>query len=162
MVAAAFVVYGLPTILIVATPEGADGFAFDPAERTWRLALPSIRVPEAQYTSINWTYRDRWSDHVAAGVSSASDGLRGRYSGSMVEDVLRVLLAGGVTVASLAQMIQRGTINPDESVVAIISGHGLKTLDAVLDIATVTATISPSLESAEAVLSKYQLVDAAR
>lgn len=95
-VAAAFVVYGLPTILIVATSEGADGFAFDPTERTWRLAFPSIRVPEAQYTSINWTYRDLWSDHVAAGVASASDGLRGRYSGSMVEDVLRVLLAGGV------------------------------------------------------------------
>src|SRR5690606_7397542 len=41
-------------------------------------------------------YRPRWPEHVAAAVDAASDGLGGRYSGSMVEDVLRVILAGGV------------------------------------------------------------------
>jgi fructose-1,6-bisphosphatase I len=94
--AAAFVVYGLPTVMILATPGAVDGFAFDPADCTWRLAFPGIRAPRATYTSINWTYRDRWSDRVARAVDHASDGLRGRYSGSMVEDILRVLFAGGV------------------------------------------------------------------
>jgi len=96
LVASAFTVYGLPSILVVATRDSVDGFAFNPEERSWRLAFPSIRLPEAQYTSINWTYRDRWPANVARGVEQASDGLRGRYSGSMVEDILRVLLAGGV------------------------------------------------------------------
>jgi len=68
--------------------------------------------------------------------------------------------AGGVTIASLRQMIRRGTINPDESIVAIISGHGLKTLDAVVDTATVTATISPSLAAAEDALRVHQMVAA--
>lgn len=68
--------------------------------------------------------------------------------------------AGGVTIASLRQLVQRGSINPNKSVVAIISGHGLKTLDAVADTATVTSTISPSLESAEAALGFSQLVAA--
>lgn len=68
--------------------------------------------------------------------------------------------AGGVTIASLRQMIRRGTINPDESIVAIISGHGLKTLDVIADTATVTATISPSLASAEDALRVHQLVAA--
>ena len=68
--------------------------------------------------------------------------------------------AGGVTIASLRQMIRRGTINPDESIVAIISGHGLKTLDAVVDTATVTATISPSLSAAEDALRVHQMVAA--
>jgi threonine synthase len=69
--------------------------------------------------------------------------------------------AGGVTIASLRQMVQRGSIDPNQPTVAIISGHGLKTLDAVVDIAKVTATISPSLQDAEAALKFHQLVEAA-
>ena len=69
--------------------------------------------------------------------------------------------AGGVTIASLRQMINRGTIDRNKSIVAIISGHGLKTLDAVVDTAVVTATIKPSLASAEEAIARYTL-EAAR
>ena len=65
--------------------------------------------------------------------------------------------AGGVTIASLRQMINRGTIDPNKSIVAIISGHGLKTLDAVVDTAVVTATIKPSLAAAEEAIARYTL-----
>jgi len=68
--------------------------------------------------------------------------------------------AGGVTIASLRQMIARGTLDPEQSTVAIISGHGLKTLDAIVDVATVSSTISPSLEAAEEALRFHQLVAA--
>ena len=68
--------------------------------------------------------------------------------------------AGGVTIASLRQMIQRGTIDPNKSIVAIISGHGLKTLDAVVETSTVSATIKPSLAAAEDALRFQQLVAA--
>jgi threonine synthase len=68
--------------------------------------------------------------------------------------------AGGVTIASLRQMVQRGTIDPNKSIVAIISGHGLKTLDAIVDTATVTSTITPSLAAAEEALGFHQLVSA--
>ena len=68
--------------------------------------------------------------------------------------------AGGVTIASLRQLLRRGSIDPDRSIVAIISGHGLKTLDAVVDTATVSATISPSLADAEEALRFHQLVAA--
>jgi len=68
--------------------------------------------------------------------------------------------AGGVTIASLRQMIRRGTIDPEKSIVAIISGHGLKTLDAIVDTATVTSTITPSLAAAEEALGFHQLVSA--
>ncbi len=37
--------------------------------------------------------------------------------------------AGGVTTAVLAKLAERGEIDPDERVVAIITGEGLKTLD---------------------------------
>ena len=39
--------------------------------------------------------------------------------------------AGGVTTAVLAKLAERGDIDPDERVVLIITGEGLKTLDAV-------------------------------
>jgi threonine synthase len=68
--------------------------------------------------------------------------------------------AGGVTIASLRQMVRRGTIDPNKSIVAIISGHGLKTLDAIVDTATVTSTITPSLAAAEEALRFHQLVSA--
>jgi threonine synthase len=37
--------------------------------------------------------------------------------------------AGGVTVGALRQAIERGVIGPDDEVVLVISGNGLKTLD---------------------------------
>lgn len=104
LVAAAFTVYGLPSVLVLAYDGRVDGFAFDPTSGgtatgdtgTWQLAFPAMQVPGAKFTSINWTYRERWSPPVARAVDSASAGLRGRYSGSMVEDILRVLLMGGI------------------------------------------------------------------
>ena len=39
--------------------------------------------------------------------------------------------AGGVTTATLAKLAERGDIDPDERVVLVITGEGLKTLDAV-------------------------------
>ena len=68
--------------------------------------------------------------------------------------------AGGVTIASLRQMVRRGTIDSQKSIVAIISGHGLKTLDAIVETATVTSTIPPSLAAAEEALRFHQLVSA--
>ena len=96
LVAAAFTVYGLPTMLMVATPGNVDGYVFDPADRTWKLTQSGITTPKAKYTSINWMYRDTWPANVTSAVDAASEGLRGRYSGSMVEDILRLLLSGGV------------------------------------------------------------------
>jgi threonine synthase len=56
--------------------------------------------------------------------------------------------AGGVTIATLAKLAQRGDIDRDERVVAYITGEGLKTLDAVRG--TFEAwQIEPTLQSFE-------------
>ncbi len=41
--------------------------------------------------------------------------------------------AGGVTIASLKQLVERRRIDPDELVVAFITGAGFKTVEAVID-----------------------------
>jgi len=57
--------------------------------------------------------------------------------------------AGGVTTAVLSKLAARGEIDPDERVVLVITGDGLKTLDAVRDTFAVR-TIAPTTEAYEA------------
>jgi threonine synthase len=60
--------------------------------------------------------------------------------------------AGGVTTAVLRKLAERGDVGPDERVVAVITGDGLKTLDAVRG--TFEAhQIEPSLAAFEDALS---------
>jgi threonine synthase len=57
--------------------------------------------------------------------------------------------AGGVTTATLAKLAERGDIDPGERVVLVITGEGLKTLDAVRGSFEVHE-IEPAVESFEA------------
>jgi threonine synthase len=59
--------------------------------------------------------------------------------------------AGGVTIAVLKKLAERGDIDPAERVVAYITGEGLKTLDATRD-AFHIYEIDPTLEGFEAEL----------
>ncbi len=54
--------------------------------------------------------------------------------------------AGGVTTAVLAKLAARGDIDPSERVVLVITGEGLKTLDAVRDTFE-TYTIAPTVDA---------------
>jgi threonine synthase len=55
--------------------------------------------------------------------------------------------AGGVTIATLAKLAAEGVVRPDERVVAYVTGHGLKTIEAVSPVVGPTATIAPTLEA---------------
>ena len=60
--------------------------------------------------------------------------------------------AGGVTIATLAKLAAKGVVRPDETVVAYVTGMGLKTLEALGGRFAPTATISPKLEALAEVL----------
>jgi threonine synthase len=53
--------------------------------------------------------------------------------------------AAGVTIASLRRLAAEGVVRPDERVVVYVTGHGLKTLDAIAPHVGPTATIAPTL-----------------
>ena len=55
--------------------------------------------------------------------------------------------AGGVTIATLAKLAREGVVRADERVVAMVTGHGLKTIDAVAPHVGPTATIAPTLDA---------------
>ena len=58
--------------------------------------------------------------------------------------------AGGVTIGVLKKLLQEGKIDPDEVVVAYITGNGFKTVDAVAEHVTPSLRIAPTLASFEA------------
>ncbi len=55
--------------------------------------------------------------------------------------------AGGVTIACLAKLAASGIVRPDERVVAYVTGHGLKTVEALAPSTGPTATIAPTMEA---------------
>jgi threonine synthase len=55
--------------------------------------------------------------------------------------------AGGVVVATLRRLLADGRLDPDAETVLLNTGDGLKTLDAVADVARPTATIAPSYDA---------------
>ncbi|MER2092519.1 MAG: threonine synthase, partial [Saccharopolyspora rectivirgula] len=60
--------------------------------------------------------------------------------------------AGGVTVATAKKLIENGKIDPDAETVLLITGDGLKTLDAVQEKVGPKATVAPSTEAVNAAL----------
>ncbi|TLW91201.1 threonine synthase [Saccharomonospora piscinae] len=60
--------------------------------------------------------------------------------------------AGGVTVATAKKLIESGSIDPDAETVLLITGDGLKTLDALGDRVGPKATVPPSVEAVQSAL----------
>ncbi|MGH9197437.1 MAG: threonine synthase, partial [Acidimicrobiia bacterium] len=54
--------------------------------------------------------------------------------------------AGGATIAVLEKLVQKGTLDPGDEIVAVITGIGLKTVDAVAPTLE-TAKAKPNVES---------------
>src|SRR6185437_16195991 len=55
--------------------------------------------------------------------------------------------AGGVTIATLAKLAAQGDIRRGERVVAMVTGHGLKTVEALAGAVGPTVTIDPRLDA---------------
>ncbi|MFZ0664561.1 MAG: threonine synthase [Acidimicrobiales bacterium] len=55
--------------------------------------------------------------------------------------------AGGVTIATLAKLAASGVVRSDERVVAYVTGHGLKTVEALAPTTGPSVTIPPTLDA---------------
>lgn len=96
-VAAVYVVYGPSAVLVTATPGTVRGFTLDPADQTFRLTHPAIRIPGAWlYYSVNEGNFNRWEEPMQTAVTELRRTRSSRYVGSLVADFHRNLLKGGV------------------------------------------------------------------
>jgi fructose-1,6-bisphosphatase I len=103
-VAAGYVVYGSSTMLVYTTGKGVNGFTLDPSIGEFCLSHPDIMTPEKSDTySINQGYSNNFSLGVQRYLNFCQDttelkskAYKIRYIGSMVADVHRNLIKGGI------------------------------------------------------------------
>jgi fructose-1,6-bisphosphatase I len=103
-VAAGYIVYGSSTMLVYATRRGVNGFTLDPSIGEFTLSHPNIKCPEAgKIYSVNhgnfFQYDDRVKAYIDACQKKTKDNggpYTQRYIGSMVSDVHRNLIKGGI------------------------------------------------------------------
>lgn len=104
-VAAGYVLYGSSTMLVYTTGNGVHGFTLDPSIGEFVLSHPNMKIPspgERIYSVNEGNYR-RWSpqqqrlvDHLKGLDGTNTKPYTARYVGSMVADVHRSLLYGGI------------------------------------------------------------------
>jgi fructose-1,6-bisphosphatase I len=103
LAAAGYIIYGSSMMMVYSTGDGVHGFTYDPAIGEFLLSHPFIQMPaKPKYYSVNQGYEPYWSPGVQAytawlqGDTPEKKGLSLRYTGSLVADFHRNLLAGGV------------------------------------------------------------------
>jgi len=98
--AAGYIIYGSGTVLVLATSEGVNGFTLDPSVGEFFLSHPNIRLAQRGKTwSVNEGYASSWPEPLRAWIESLKkpgSGWGARYIGSLVADVHRNLLKGGI------------------------------------------------------------------
>ncbi len=97
-VAAGYILYGSSTVFVVTTGNGVDMFELDPYLGSFLLVKKKIRIPTRNKVySINEAYSAQFPPGYRAYLEHAhQNGYSSRYIGSMVADVHRTLLNGGV------------------------------------------------------------------
>ena len=97
-VAAGYVLYGSSTVFVVTTGQGVDMFVLDPMIGSFVLVKSQIRIPETgKIYSVNEANRRTFPAGFSRYLDWAQEhGYTSRYIGSMVADVHRTLLKGGV------------------------------------------------------------------
>ncbi|RUM61444.1 MAG: class 1 fructose-bisphosphatase, partial [Persephonella sp.] len=98
-VATGYVIYGSSVMFIFSTGNGVNGFTYDPSVGMFLLSHPNMRIPEkGKIYSINEANSKKWVDEgLVKYIETLKDeGYTSRYIGSMVADVHRTLIKGGI------------------------------------------------------------------
>jgi fructose-1,6-bisphosphatase I len=96
-VAAAYVVYGSSTVLVLATKDNVCGFTLDSESGSFAVSHPNIRIPaECPYYSTNEGNNKVLDEPTRKAIGLLREKYSQRYVGSLVADFHRNLLKGGI------------------------------------------------------------------
>lgn len=139
----------------VATAVQAGSFDVLPVKpRTIAKSLAIGNPADGYYAVKAIAESGGWAEHVSDEEIVEGIKLLAETEGIFAET------AGGVTIASLKKLVKSGRIRRDEKVVAYITGHGLKTTDAVAaEALKKLMTIPASLDDFR---SKYETVEGSK
>ncbi|MER3395847.1 MAG: threonine synthase [Acidimicrobiia bacterium] len=135
--------------------SGAQAEGCSPVATAFLEDLPSIKPQKPNTVAKSLAIGNPADGYYALDAVSSTGGSFGKVSDEEIVEAVKLLArtegiftetAGGVTVASLIQLIERGVVRPDEKVVAYITGLGLKTLEAFEPDNKPSITVKPTLD----------------
>lgn len=147
-VAAGYMIYGSSTMMVYATRRGVNGFTLDPSIGEWSLSHPDIKCPElGKIYSVNHGNFFQYSEGVKKYITACQkkDKSNGgpytqRYIGSMVADVHRNLIKGGIFTYPGTTDKPKGKLrllyecNPFAFIVEVAGGKATTGTQRVLDV----------------------------
>ena len=104
LLAAGYCMYSSTTILVFTLGGGTHGFTLDPTINEFVLTHPNMKIPKrGNIYSCNEAYSEGWDDKfkeylktIKTGNGETKQRYTSRYIGSMVGDVHRTLMYGGI------------------------------------------------------------------
>lgn len=147
-VAAGYIVYGSSTMLVYATRRGVNGFTLDPSIGEFCLSHPDMQCPpDGKIYSVNHGNFFQYSTGVQSYIQACQqkNAVTGgpytqRYIGSMVSDVHRNLIKGGIFMYPGTTDKPKGKLrllyecNPFAFIVEVAGGKATNGVDRILDV----------------------------
>lgn len=147
-VAAGYIIYGSSTMLVYATRRGVNGFTLDPSVGEFCLSHPDIKCPEnGRIYSVNHGNFFQYDEGVRCYINRCQNKNKDnggpytqRYIGSMVADVHRNLIKGGIFMYPGTTDKPKGKLrllyecNPFAFIAEVAGGKATNGTIAVLDI----------------------------
>jgi len=103
LMAAGYVIYGSSTMLVYGTKGGVNGFTLDPSIGEFCLSHPDMKVPvDGKIYSVNQGNTNKYDEGLKKYLNHClkhdeeKDAYTHRYIGSMVADMHRTLIKGGI------------------------------------------------------------------
>lgn len=135
---------------------GAQATGCSPIATAYENGRDSVRPVKPQTIAKSLAIGNPADGPYALDAVRRTGGAMGHVSDELVVEGIRLLAeteglfaetAGGVTVATLRQLLAAGKVDPDAETVLYNTGDGLKTIDAVAGLVGPTATIAPSYKA---------------
>lgn len=147
-VAAGYVIYGSSTMLVYTTGKGVNGFTLDPSIGEFCLSHPDMQIPkEGIIYSINEGYYTHFPDGVKKYIKycqvedkKTKQPYTSRYIGSMVADIHRNLIKGGIFIYPVTASAPNGKLrlvyecNPMAFIIEQAGGKASNGYNRILDL----------------------------
>ncbi|HZX57379.1 MAG TPA: class 1 fructose-bisphosphatase [Mucilaginibacter sp.] len=147
-VAAGYVIYGSSTMLVYTTGKGVNGFTLDPSIGEFCLSHPDMKIPkDGVIYSINEGYYVHFPDGVKKYIKfcqvedeKTKRPYTSRYIGSMVADIHRNLIKGGIFIYPITASAPKGKLrlvyecNPMAFIIEQAGGKASNGYERILDL----------------------------
>jgi len=147
-VAAGYIIYGSSTMMVYATRRGVNGFTLDPSIGEFTLSHPNIKCPESgKFYSVNHGNFFQYDEKVKKYITLCQNKTKAdggpytqRYIGSMVADVHRNLIKGGIFMYPTTADKPKGKLrllyecNPLAFIMEVAGGKATNGKERILDL----------------------------